>query len=159
MPQGKWSKDEDAELRALVEEQGKRCTEIGGMLGRMAESCKDRWKEIRLGGAKKNGAWSEEEVERLRTAVEEYLAAKSVSRGVWGFLPFSLLGCMTVIHFVSWHSSHARHWTDTDRAQACLVTCRDFPAVTRAPCHGLIRPGQHLLNIAVTMLTPALPAW
>ncbi|PRW58651.1 myb family transcription factor family [Chlorella sorokiniana] len=77
--QGKWSSGEDSRLLELVEEKGRRWKEIGGALGRMPEACRDRWLAIRLGDQQRKGPWDEEEVERLRKAVEEYLAAKSAA--------------------------------------------------------------------------------
>lgn len=45
--QGKWTSGEDTRLMELVEEKGRKWKEIGGALGRMPESCRDRWLAIR----------------------------------------------------------------------------------------------------------------
>ncbi|KAL4432464.1 hypothetical protein ABPG77_001763 [Micractinium sp. CCAP 211/92] len=79
--QGRWTPEEDAQLLALVSERGRKWKEIGGAVGRMAESCRDRWLMIRQGEAKKEGPWSDEETEQLRQAVQEYLAAKTAAEG------------------------------------------------------------------------------
>ena len=49
--QGKWTAEEDERLLALVEERGRKWTEIGGAVGRMAEACRDRWLVIRCAAA------------------------------------------------------------------------------------------------------------
>ncbi|KAL4437042.1 hypothetical protein ABPG75_004181 [Micractinium tetrahymenae] len=79
--QGKWTPEEDAQLLALVSERGRKWTEIGGAVGRMPEACRDRWLMIRLGGTKKEGRWSDEETERLRQAVQDYLSARTEAEG------------------------------------------------------------------------------
>ncbi|KAK9824387.1 hypothetical protein WJX72_009904 [[Myrmecia] bisecta] len=74
--QGRWDAEEDAQLRELVETGGQKWKAIGAALGRIPEGCRDRWKEIRMGEQRRSGAWSEEEVRKLRDAVEEYLTLK-----------------------------------------------------------------------------------
>ena len=44
--QGKWSPEEDEQLRQLVQEKGNHWMEIGRALSRMAEACRDRWRSI-----------------------------------------------------------------------------------------------------------------
>ncbi|KAK9817342.1 hypothetical protein WJX74_005162 [Apatococcus lobatus] len=73
---GKWEKDDDNALLEFVQNDGPRWTEIGNLLGRLPEGCRDRWKEIRHGAAKRSGKWDEEETAKLRDIVEEYLAFK-----------------------------------------------------------------------------------
>lgn len=74
---GPWTADEDEKLRKLVEEKGPNWVTIGSLLERTREAVRDRWKEIRLGSSKAKGHWNEDEVSRLKTAVEEYLNAKA----------------------------------------------------------------------------------
>lgn len=76
--QGKWSKDEDDQLRELVGEKGSKWKEISMSLSRLPEGCRDRWRELKLGASKLNGRWSEEETAKLRELVNEYLARKQV---------------------------------------------------------------------------------
>ena len=45
--QGKWSTAEDGELLRMVQERGRRWAEIGGLLGRLPEGCRDRFLAIR----------------------------------------------------------------------------------------------------------------
>ncbi|PSC75744.1 DNA-binding REB1 [Micractinium conductrix] len=82
--QGKWTAEEDERLLALVEERGRKWTEIGGAVGRMAEACRDRWLVIRLGESRKKGRWDEAETEKLKKAVEEYQAAKAAAQSPGG---------------------------------------------------------------------------
>ncbi|EFN59006.1 hypothetical protein CHLNCDRAFT_49822 [Chlorella variabilis] len=82
--QGRWSSEEDAQLLQLVSEKGRRWKEIGGALGRMPETCRDRWLMVRLGEDRKRGRWEEDETERLRQAVHDYLAAKVAAEGQAG---------------------------------------------------------------------------
>lgn len=76
--QGKWSKEEDEQLRQLVGEKGSKWKEISTSLGRFPEGCRDRWRELKLGGSRQSGRWSEEETTKLRSLVNEYLARKQV---------------------------------------------------------------------------------
>ena len=59
-------------------EKGSKWKEISLRLGRFPEGCRDRWRELKLGTSKKTGRWTEEETQRLRTLVNEYLARKQV---------------------------------------------------------------------------------
>lgn len=76
--QGKWSKEEDDQLRQLVAEKGSKWAEISRSLNRLPEGCRDRWRELKLGDAKLNGRWSKDETERLRTLVNAYMTQKQV---------------------------------------------------------------------------------
>ncbi len=46
--QGPWKPEEDEQLRALVEGKGNKWLEIGEVMGRMGEACRDRWRTIGL---------------------------------------------------------------------------------------------------------------
>jgi hypothetical protein len=74
---GPFTSEEDEKLRELVEQKGPKWVEIGAQLKRTREAVRDRWKEIRLGTAKAKGHWKEDEETRLKSAVEEYLKAKT----------------------------------------------------------------------------------
>lgn len=76
--QGKWSKEEGEQLRQLVAEKGPRWAEISRSLGRLPEGCRDKWRELKLGDAKQNGRWSEDETESLRSLVNDYMNKKQV---------------------------------------------------------------------------------
>ena len=77
--QGKWSQEEDEQLRQLVGEKGSKWKEISATLNRLPEGCRDRWRELKLGVSKQSGRWSEEETAKLRTLVNDYLARKQVN--------------------------------------------------------------------------------
>ncbi len=47
--QGTWTAEQDEQLRTLVEAKGRKWTEIGHIIGRMGESCRDRWRRIGMG--------------------------------------------------------------------------------------------------------------
>ena len=55
---------------------------IGDQLGRLPETCRDRWRKLELGARKVTGAWSPEEVQALREAVAEHQAEREVRLGV-----------------------------------------------------------------------------
>lgn len=59
-------------------EKGSKWAEISRTLNRLPEGCRDRWRELKLGQAKLNGRWSEDETERLRTLVNAYMTQKQV---------------------------------------------------------------------------------
>ena len=86
--QGKWSKEEGEQLRQLVADKGPKWAEISRSLGRLPEGCRDKWRELRLGDAKQNGRWSEDETERLRSLVNEYMNKKQVCMSLLlGYVP------------------------------------------------------------------------
>lgn len=59
-------------------EKGSKWAEISRSLSRLPEGCRDRWRELRLGDAKLKGRWNEEETERLRSLVNDYMSKKQV---------------------------------------------------------------------------------
>ena len=65
-------------MRQLVGEKGSKWKEISKSLERFPEGCRDRWRELKLGGSRQSGRWSEEETTKLRSLVNEYLARKQV---------------------------------------------------------------------------------
>ena len=101
--QGKWSSEEADQLRGLVQQHGTAWTEIGAVLGRAPEECKDkcvagwglraigmrvcssvinltsspdshRWRVVKHGSALKLGPWSEEELAQLSELVARFEA-------------------------------------------------------------------------------------
>jgi len=71
---GPWSTDEDSRLREAYATRPQKWTYIGGLVGRLPEDCKDRWRNLLVYGEKRGvGAWAEDEVVRLRHAVAECL--------------------------------------------------------------------------------------
>ncbi len=77
--QGKWDTEDDDQLMDLVETEGQKWADIGQLLQRLPEACRDRWKEIRHGNIRRHGKWDDGETEKLRSVVEGYLAFKQVS--------------------------------------------------------------------------------
>ena len=65
-------------LMELVQQKGRAWKEIGPILNRLPEGCRDKHKEISLGANKNKGRWTDEEVTKLRNAVHEYLAKRVV---------------------------------------------------------------------------------
>ena len=76
--QGKWTSQDEAQLVELVKQKGRKWRDIGSVLNRLPEGCRDKYKEISLGGALNKGRWSKEEADKLRTAVHAYLAKRTV---------------------------------------------------------------------------------
>lgn len=74
---GRWKDEEDSKLLRLAKELGNRWSEISTHMGRTAEACRDRWKEIRLENQKRKGPWSESEVELLKQTVTEFLERRA----------------------------------------------------------------------------------
>jgi hypothetical protein len=74
---GAWAEADDAALRAAVAARGASAWKaVGAAVGRTGADAKDRWRELKLGAAKRSGRWAPEEEARLRAAVAQYVAAK-----------------------------------------------------------------------------------
>jgi hypothetical protein len=70
----RWSAKDSAALRRLVEQRGRDWVAIGAELGRLPDSCRDRWRKIDKPYA--TGRWSVAEVAALRAAVEAQQAQR-----------------------------------------------------------------------------------
>ncbi len=69
--QGKWTEEENEQLQNLVDQHGKKWTEIAKeMLGRTDSQCSRHYKT--LNPAIKHGNWTEEEDEQLKNLVDQY---------------------------------------------------------------------------------------
>jgi len=66
---GRWSEDDDRQLRNLFNTHGPDWAQIGLELGRSGMSCRDRFRQTRT--AVNKGFWSDTEIEALRQAVED----------------------------------------------------------------------------------------
>lgn len=64
---GRWSAEDDAELKHLFNVHGPDWETIGKFLDRYGMSCRDRFRTLRNQGSK--GPWSEEEIQRLVDAI------------------------------------------------------------------------------------------
>lgn len=71
---GAWSAEEDSTLLTEYARHGAKWKCIGDAIGRLPESCRDRWRAIGEQPGKQVGTWSEEEEAALSFAVNEYLA-------------------------------------------------------------------------------------
>ncbi|KAK6498076.1 RNA polymerase I enhancer binding protein [Arthrobotrys conoides] len=71
---GKWTQEQDNELSNLVAAKGAKWTVIGGLLGRMPEDCRDRWKNYVVCGEKRRTHyWSEDETEKMLGILDDML--------------------------------------------------------------------------------------
>ncbi|KAJ9648852.1 hypothetical protein H2199_000765 [Coniosporium tulheliwenetii] len=73
---GKWDPDEDDTLRKAYELKPDRWKEIGAMVGRLPDDCRDRWRDyVMVSGVKNRDYWTEEEKNTLIRTVEDCLLA------------------------------------------------------------------------------------
>ncbi|EPS45723.1 hypothetical protein H072_114 [Dactylellina haptotyla CBS 200.50] len=71
---GKWTAEQDEELRTLVAAKGTKWNIIGREINRMPEDCRDRWKNYLVCGEKrKRDQWSEEEEGKLTEILGQML--------------------------------------------------------------------------------------
>ncbi|SCU78614.1 LANO_0A03466g1_1 [Lachancea nothofagi CBS 11611] len=71
---GKWTLEEEQELAALCLEKEGQWSEIGKILGRMPEDCRDRWRNyVKCGNNRASNKWSLQEEEQLKTVISELL--------------------------------------------------------------------------------------
>lgn len=72
----KWSKDDDDFLRKLAATKQGNWKEIGDIMGRMPEDCRDRWRNyVKCGDNRLLNKWLEEEEKQLRDAVAQVQSA------------------------------------------------------------------------------------
>jgi len=75
-----WTKQDDDELRGLVNQLGPKWVEIAQMMGRTADAVTQRWKhKLNYGEEVKEGEWSAEEVKCLEEEVEAYAKSKGTT--------------------------------------------------------------------------------
>jgi len=68
----KWDEEQDAALARMVEEMGKKWTNIGRVMGRLPDDCRDRWRNyVKCGQGRREKEWTEEEEAKLREVVAE----------------------------------------------------------------------------------------
>ncbi|KAK6495215.1 RNA polymerase I enhancer binding protein [Arthrobotrys musiformis] len=71
---GKWTQEQDNELRDLVAAKGPKWSFIGNVVHRMPEDCRDRWKNYLVCGEKRRThGWDEDEIEKLRGIMDDVL--------------------------------------------------------------------------------------
>ncbi|KAK5942379.1 hypothetical protein PMZ80_004942 [Knufia obscura] len=75
-----WTKDEDNELRGLVNQLGSKWVEIGQLMGRTGDAVHQRWKhKLNYGHEVKDGEWTDDEISRLEDVVEAYAKSKGTT--------------------------------------------------------------------------------
>ncbi|KAK9368745.1 hypothetical protein V1509DRAFT_622676 [Lipomyces kononenkoae] len=63
---GKWSSEDDAALKRMVEMHGAQWKTIGRLIGRMPEDCRDRWRNyVKCGTNRGQNKWSVDEENKL----------------------------------------------------------------------------------------------
>ncbi|QEU58985.1 Nsi1/Reb1 [Kluyveromyces lactis] len=71
---GKWTPEEDAELARWCAEKEGQWSNIGKVLGRMPEDCRDRWRNyVKCGPNRAANKWSVEEEEKLKNVIHQML--------------------------------------------------------------------------------------
>ena len=76
LSRGKWTEEEDEELKKLYVVKPNKWKTIGEMLSRMPEDCRDRWRNYLSCGSKRNtDGWTEDEELSLSVAVQECVQA------------------------------------------------------------------------------------
>lgn len=72
---GKWTPQEDEELSKLVNEKEGQWKNIGQIMGRMPEDCRDRWRNyVKCGNQRASNKWSAEEEEKLKQVIHSILS-------------------------------------------------------------------------------------
>ena len=79
-PQGKWTAEDVEKLKELHAAKGDRWVEMGASLGRLPEAVRDKFRTLKLGDARKAGAWTPEEEGKLTELVSNYLAKRPAVR-------------------------------------------------------------------------------
>ncbi|CEP61197.1 uncharacterized protein LALA0_S02e08900g [Lachancea lanzarotensis] len=71
---GKWTPEEERELATLCLEKEGQWSEIGKILGRMPEDCRDRWRNyVKCGNNRASNKWSPQEEAQLKEVISELL--------------------------------------------------------------------------------------
>ena len=74
----KWSKEDDEFLRKLAQTKQGNWKEIGDIMGRMPEDCRDRWRKyVKCGDNRLLNKWLEDEEKQLRDAVAQVQGSDS----------------------------------------------------------------------------------
>ena len=78
---GTWTEDDDDMLKRAVKEKGKSWKAVGAMIDRMAEDCRDRWRNYLVNSEHRNREqWTNEEIENLCTAILECIQLMKAER-------------------------------------------------------------------------------
>lgn len=69
---GSWTKEQDEQLESMIKIHGQKWTMIGGLINRLADDVRDRYRNyLACGGKNRKDYWSEEEEERFLKVVAE----------------------------------------------------------------------------------------
>ncbi|KAF2227698.1 hypothetical protein BDZ85DRAFT_6316 [Elsinoe ampelina] len=71
---GPWTPDEDKDLKEAYEEKPGNWVYIAALLGRLAEDCRDRWRDYVGNPDKQEGVWTDHEEAELEKAVAECIS-------------------------------------------------------------------------------------
>ncbi|KAF4554547.1 Myb-like DNA-binding domain-containing protein 1 [Elsinoe fawcettii] len=77
---GPWTPEEDADLKEAYEEKPGNWVHIAQLLGRLAEDCRDRWRDYVGNPARNDGIWTAEEESELEHAVAKCIARMRENR-------------------------------------------------------------------------------
>lgn len=81
---GKWSREDDEMLTKLANTKQGNWKEIGAMMGRMPEDCRDRWRNyIKCGENRLMSRWAPEEEEKLKHIVSDMLTKLKLNTINW----------------------------------------------------------------------------
>ncbi|KAH8914953.1 hypothetical protein BT69DRAFT_1289468 [Atractiella rhizophila] len=88
--QGAWTAEQDAMLLEAVEELGTKWEKVSARVERMAQDCRDRYRNYLKNGELKNrGAWSKEETQKLKEAVESVCRNLGRKKGDYSDIPWT----------------------------------------------------------------------
>ncbi|RLV96650.1 RNA polymerase I termination factor [Spathaspora sp. JA1] len=79
-----WTKPDDELLRKLALTHEGKWKQIGEIMGRMPEDCRDRWRNyVKCGEARTENKWTEQEEEQLKSVVNEILTSETQDNINW----------------------------------------------------------------------------
>ncbi|KAH7278444.1 hypothetical protein KP509_38G041200 [Ceratopteris richardii] len=70
---GRWSKEEEALLRRLQNEQGSKWKEMSKILNRHRTCIKEKWRSLKRNGKRGRGGWAQDELQQLSDMVNKSL--------------------------------------------------------------------------------------
>ncbi|CCD22784.1 DNA-binding protein REB1 NDAI_0A06300 [Naumovozyma dairenensis CBS 421] len=78
---GKWTEEEERQLAELCKDKEGQWSEIGKILNRMPEDCRDRWRNyVKCGSKRASNKWSEEEESLLKKIITDMLLEAELKR-------------------------------------------------------------------------------
>ncbi|KAL6454201.1 REB1 DNA-binding protein REB1 [Candida maltosa Xu316] len=71
----KWSPEDDDRLRQLAIDHAGKWKQVGDLMGRMPEDCRDRWRNyVKCGNKRSTDKWTQEELDKLLTIVQDEMS-------------------------------------------------------------------------------------